>query len=101
MGKLPSKSEVEKETVEIFYKIDGDKSAYVTLEEIVSFAYMSTPLRKFFAPFPAEDQRIFEELIIFNQESGGQRHESLNRLGEQEKKMMSSLRLTPDAAQKK
>lgn len=99
--KVPPKNEVEKDTIEVFSKIDGDKSAYVTLEEIVSFAYMSTPLRRFFAPFPAEDQRIFEELIIFNQESGCQRHESVKRLGEQEKKMINSLRLTPDVAQKK
>jgi len=97
---VPPRDEVERSTVAVFAKIDADKSNFILIEEIVSFAYGSKDLRVLLSPFPADDPRIFEELVLFTESDKQQSREALNRLGSQEQKMIHELRLTPDAATK-
>jgi len=62
---LPSKRELEDMTVEVFERIDADRSGFITIGELLNYSYRSGELKKFLDPFPAEDDRLFEQLIVF------------------------------------
>lgn len=61
---VPSKRDVEEIVTEVFCRIDTDQSGYITLGELLCYAYRSKELRTILEPFPADDQRIFEELLV-------------------------------------
>jgi Ca2+-binding EF-hand superfamily protein len=94
---IPPRGEVEQSTVAVFSKIDADNTSFISIEEMVSFAYMSKDLRVLLSAFPANDQRIFEELISFYGTNSSQARQCSNMVEAQEQKMIRELRLTPDA----
>jgi len=62
---VPGPSDVEKLTQEVFDRVDFDGSGCLMLGEALAFAYRSKGLKQIMEPFPAKDERIFEERVIF------------------------------------
>lgn len=95
---LPPKSEVEASTVEVFSRIDADRTRFICIEEIVSFAYMSKDLRVLLTTFPSTDDRIFEELVVFTGNNRAQQAAADKLVNNSQQKMIKELQLTPDPA---
>lgn len=98
-SKLPSPSEMERSTTAAFKKIDTDNTKFISIEEIVTFAYNSKSLRLLLSPFSAAaDARIFENAVIFSDTHDSQKKRQSVLLDSQEKKMIADLTLTPGSA---
>jgi len=93
----PSSGDLERATNKVFEKMDADQSGSIDLEEVLIFAYRSKGLRQMFGVFPSSDERVFEELVLFNGETV-QRQESSADSAKKEGKvaMRSKLALAPD-----
>jgi len=81
---LPPRADVENAAIAAFGKMDADHSSSVTISEVVSFSYMSKNMRMLLSPFPATDDRIFEELIQFDRRKASQRGLAEDQLRKQE-----------------
>merc|ERR1740123_1500218 len=60
---------LERLTDEVFNRIDDDQSGSIGLGEALAFAYRSKALMRLLLPFPPVDTRIFENLVIFGDQS--------------------------------
>jgi Ca2+-binding EF-hand superfamily protein len=66
---VPSRREMEDLTGDVFDRIDADNSKFITIGELLNFAYRSGELKATLEPFPATDERIFEQLVVFSRSS--------------------------------
>lgn len=62
---MPSKRELEDTTAEVFDRIDRDHSGFISLGELLNYSYRTGDIKKVLEPFPANDHRLFEQLICF------------------------------------
>mmetsp|Transcript_52318 Transcript_52318/g.113392 ORF Transcript_52318/g.113392 Transcript_52318/m.113392 type:complete len:491 (+) Transcript_52318:117-1589(+) len=88
--------ELEQVTLELFLRVDDDKSDVVLIGEFMTFVYRSRSYRFLVAPFPSKDGRVFEEQVHFAWTApklvkvAGKVEQSL------EKKLKHRIRITPD-----
>eukprot|EP00747_Dinoflagellata_sp_TGD_P016845 gnl/TRDRNA2_/TRDRNA2_125414_c1_seq1.p1 gnl/TRDRNA2_/TRDRNA2_125414_c1~~gnl/TRDRNA2_/TRDRNA2_125414_c1_seq1.p1 ORF type:complete len:407 (-),score=84.87 gnl/TRDRNA2_/TRDRNA2_125414_c1_seq1:130-1350(-) len=95
-AELPRADQLEKAADHVFAKLDEDKSGFIQHEEVLTYAYRSHELRMFMSPFPHQDQRIFEELVVFKTYNRNLGNETARSLSKEEQKLKSKLRMTPD-----
>lgn len=98
---VPPRSDVEKAAVDVFAKIDIDNSYAITIDEVVTYAYMAKGLRLLLSPFPATDTRLFEDLIIFNRSEQQQTRQTDTILDKQENRLVDDNRMTSTAKTRK
>jgi hypothetical protein len=93
----PGNRDGDSESIRLFDTIDEDNTGYISIENILSFAYRSKELRLLLSPFPASDRRIFEQPLLISSANRAMRDPSLECLRQQEQHMRGKLQLTPDA----
>lgn len=94
----PSNSELERLSLEIFDKIDEDRTDLLELGEVLSFAYRAKGVRMLLSPFTSEDERLFEDQIFFATSSQGLTRIAEKVEDEMAKKVKAKLRTSPGAA---
>jgi len=62
---MPDQSRIHRVIEETFNRIDADGSGFVSIGEMLNYAYRSEGFLKLARPFVASDQRVFEEPINF------------------------------------
>ena len=65
---------------DVFVKIDSDRSDFITLGELLNYAYRSGALKAFLEPFPAQDQRMNEGQVSFERSSSDHVEATLDKL---------------------
>eukprot|EP00929_Paragymnodinium_shiwhaense_P003207 TRINITY_DN103639_c0_g1_i1.p1 TRINITY_DN103639_c0_g1~~TRINITY_DN103639_c0_g1_i1.p1 ORF type:complete len:493 (-),score=146.02 TRINITY_DN103639_c0_g1_i1:112-1590(-) len=93
---VPSFAEVEQIANGIMDELDADHSGIVELGEVVSYSYRSKGLLLLLSPFPSRDERIFEELIMFQGVSKENDLKQDAMLDKENKKLAKRLKICPD-----
>mmetsp|Transcript_54754 Transcript_54754/g.152816 ORF Transcript_54754/g.152816 Transcript_54754/m.152816 type:complete len:500 (+) Transcript_54754:138-1637(+) len=93
---LPQHAELENMCVEVFDKIDEDKSDSITLGEFLAFAYRNADIHALFSPFPSTDERIFEELVVFPWTSDSLKESEERAIAGAERRLSLKLKIAPD-----
>ncbi|CAK9046947.1 Kv channel-interacting protein 2 (KChIP2) (A-type potassium channel modulatory protein 2) (Cardiac voltage-gated potassium channel modulatory subunit) (Potassium channel-interacting protein 2) [Durusdinium trenchii] len=66
---VPDGRRLEQVAEEMFQRFDKNSSGFVTIEEMVNYAYRSEGLLRLCEPFPAHEKHIFEEPVRFHSKS--------------------------------
>mmetsp|Transcript_54296 Transcript_54296/g.156103 ORF Transcript_54296/g.156103 Transcript_54296/m.156103 type:complete len:502 (+) Transcript_54296:79-1584(+) len=91
-----SQDEVERISTNIFSRIDGDGSEFITMGEFLTFAYRSKDLRTLMSPHAAASTEIFEEPIYFGGKGLALDLTAVSMPQQLERKLRHQVRLTPD-----
>jgi len=89
----PMPQELEAAVDEVIRASDTNKSGELELDEILTVGYRCMGLRALLAPFPVQDDRVFESLIAF---AGARERLGSKRAAKAEGKMRRDLMLCPE-----
>ncbi|CAE7323289.1 Rfc1 [Symbiodinium pilosum] len=89
---LPDGKRLEHLAQEMFQRFDSDSSGFVSIGEIVNYAYRSEGLLKLCEPFPTRDKHIHEEPLHF----AGSSRTRKGRAAEPSLALRRDVRMAPD-----